>query len=620
MLGYSVCCASRKAPMIDHYAQRSRRDFTLADRPHPLDWMAAHMDYARVPDYDTPFKGKFDADLMPFWRAPLGDMHDAEVREVVVVKCSRAGADEHLAIGDTLYTLAVDPQSTLYVTRDEDLAEGFMDRRFKRGVHLASETAAAWRGRTKDLKYEIQFGSMDLRAYWAKAGGVSKQDGWPRIIASEVSCWPGFAPSMIRKRADMYEFHHIAFYSSPDPTRKGNPENDPILVLWRHTDQRVWMMPDPSGRGREFFYEFGGKDEPHGLKWETGDFDTDTIDGQLRQIDLARESAYYVTRHGTRIDNDARDDLVRAGRWQPTREDAAPNTRGYRITRPMIPIGAGDYGHLAADFLKAKYNFAPDGTKAERMHSPLRVYFAEMWGEAHREDQLQVVDDTLSDCEADYALKEVHVIGGSEARYGVIITADVQKHHIWWLARVWEMYEDQVQTSLLDFGTTPTIADFDQIVQSSGARVTGIDIGYALRASEVADYCADYTPQRHPDKATCFALRGEQNMSKSVLDVQVRDALEGRSRRSGRSLYNEVRWNADVFRSWLVGALGGQSSFGWHVPAKHGDSRNWAEYLRQVTSTRKIDGEWVPPKHGQDHLFDCEVEQLVLARHDELIR
>ena len=38
-----------------------------------------------------------------------------------------------------------------------------------------------------------------------------------------------------------------------------------------------------------------------------------------------------------------------------------------------------------------------------------------------------------------------------------------------------------------------------------------------------------------------------------------------------------------------------------------------------VGDRRKVDGEWQEPKHGRDHLFDCEVMQLVLARHDQLI-
>jgi hypothetical protein len=57
----------------------------------------------------------------------------------------------------------------------------------------------------------------------------------------------------------------------------------------------------------------------------------------------------------------------------------------------------------------------------------------------------------------------------------------------------------------------------------------------------------------------------------------------------------------------------------WRVPLGIGNDPKGADYLRQATTTKKIDGVWTPPKHRQDHLFDCETMQMVLARHDQLI-
>ena len=45
------------------------------------------------------------------------------------------------------------------------------------------------------------------------------------------------------------------------------------------------------------------------------------------------------------------------------------------------------------------------------------------------------------------------------------------------------------------------------------------------------------------------------------------------------------------------------------------------EYVRQVMSTHKVDGEWVRRKgYPDDHLFDCEVMQMALARYDNFIQ
>jgi hypothetical protein len=145
----------------------------------------------------------------------------------------------------------------------------------------------------------------------------------------------------------------------------------------------------------------------------------------------------------------------------------------------------------------------------------------------------------------------------------------------------------------------------------------GIDIGYALRASEVSDFCAERTDQGHPKEARIFAMRGNDRESKALIDMVIRDALEGRS--SGQNLFAELTWQTDVFRTWLIEMMAGLGKVPWYVPGGLNETREGQEYIRQVSSTRKVDGVWVPPKHGQDHLFDCECEQLALARHDGLI-
>jgi hypothetical protein len=105
---------------------------------------------------------------------------------------------------------------------------------------------------------------------------------------------------------------------------------------------------------------------------------------------------------------------------------------------------------------------------------------------------------------------------------------------------------------------------------------------------------------------------------KAVTDIQIRDNYEGRKVAGGQSLFCEITFAVDVFRTWLVQLMEGGGE--WFVPSDIGESKTGIEYLRQVTSTKKVDGIWIPPRHGQDHGFDCETMQLVLARQDQLIR
>ncbi len=583
-----------------------------AARPilHPLDWAAANIDYSRCPSYDTPYRGAFDASLFPFWRQPLADSVDPNVREVVVKKCSRAGGSESFLLTRLRWAIANRPVPSAYYSADIESVESFMENRVKRGMELAPELSRLFRS-ARVTEHNIRFPAMDFVCKWARMKSAYKQDGYDDIYADEVSTWPGFAADMLRKRADMYPFHHIMFISSPDPARKGNPETDPIVVLYEETDKRQWFMPDPDAAGKRFAWVFGGPDTAYGLKWPKDAKHDDEWD-----LDRVRKETVYVTPSGSTITNDQRADLTAAGQWEPTAKARRDDVRGYNVVAPMIPTAAGDFGELAARFLSAKYRLRDDGTAEDRQHNPIRVYFAEYWAEAFREEQVQIKDNALQDRKADYKLKSIYVQDDSQT--GIYCTCDVQKFHLWWLARVWGIRKSgKVWSALLDFGNVAGFTDLDAKLAEFSPALTGIDIGYQLRASEVGDYVAGYTDQGSPRDGRVFALRGSDALQKAVTEMTIRDTLEGR-KAGGSMLFPEITFAVDVFRTWLMDFMGGNGE--WFVPNDIGELKDGVEYLRQVTSTKKIDGVWVPPKHGQDHLFDCETMQLVLARHDQLIR
>lgn len=578
---------------------------------HPLDWAAENIDYSRAPCYDTPFKGRFDPGIFPFWRDPLSWSIDPNIREIVVRKCSRAGGSETFLLTRLRWGIVNRPEPSLYMGADVESVKSFMEDRVKRGMDLAELTQALYR-QARITEHAIRFPAMDFRIKWARQKSAYKQDGYALIECDEFSTWPAFAADMIRKRADMYEFHHILFISSPDPARKGNPETDPIIVLESETDRCQWFMDDPGKKGASFFWQFGGADVGYGLKWPQAARRGDEWD-----LDQVRRETVYITPGGYTITNDERIDISASGRWTPTAMAKRDDVRGITITAPMIPTASGDFGELAARFLSAKYRLRIDGTKEERQHNPIRVYFAEYWAEAHREEQMQVSDDTLSHCEGEYGWKQISV--QPDSNYGVACTVDVQKYHLWWLGRVWEVRKSgAISSHLLDYGNSATFTDLDSSLAELEPRFVGIDIGYQLRQSEVADYCAEYTDQMHPRDSAVLALRGSDTLTKSIMDMVVNDAYEGR-RMTGQNLYCEITWSVDVFRSWLLELLDSDGEK-WTVPKGIGMDKKGMEYLRQVTSTRKADGIWIPPKHGHDHLFDCETMQLVIARHDRLIQ
>lgn len=580
------------------------RAFEPIEREPSWAWAARSIDYSRVENYDTSYKGPFDPGLMPFWKQPLECMRDRDEREIVILKASRAGFSENLVLTDLRYTIAIEPEPTLYLTASMDLALGFLDRRVKRGMGLAHVLRDGMKN-ARIVKQDVQFRGMDFRATWSTSDTATKQDGWARIYCDEVSLWSEFTLDMVRRRCAAYPWHHIVYGGSMDPTRRGDPEEDPMWKLWQESDQRHWMMHDPI-TGNLFAWRFDG------IKWPETCKDGDVWD--LAKVD---ETAYYTTPDGTRIDNTDRMHVTRSGAWHAT--NPAGRRPGFRVTAAMVPFVDCSFGQLAVAFLSAKHRIDVTASRHDRKRNTLRTYFAEYWGEIYREEQVAAQDETLASREAPYEYGGIWCPTGYD--HGIMMTVDVQKRSLWWLARVWSINQKtgDVQSALLEFGNCATVLDCDAKAGEIKPALLGVDIGYRDRAAEVAEWCAEYTPQHDPRQSTAFALFGNSKMTATILDYQIRDAMEGKAA-ARRKLYVEYAWLPDVFRSWLVDSLNGEHATPWFIPAKWPDARWRAEYARQVTSTHREGDEWIAPRHGQDHGFDLECMQFVLARIDGLVK
>jgi len=590
-------------------SDRIQGAYRASARVTPWQWCAENVDYSRAPNYDTPYRGRFDHDLMPFWKEPLESAHDPSIREIVVLKASRCGFSENYLLCDLRYTIAEEPEPTLYVTGKMDLAKGFLDRRVVRGMQLAPVLAKKMRA-ARAVATDIQFEDMDFRATWASSDTASKQDGWARILADEVSLWAEFTVDMVRRRCAAYPFHHIIFGGSIDPTRPGNPQEDPTLKLYQESDRREWCMPCPK-TGRGFVFELAG------IKWPDSEKGYDAPEDC--DLDAIEAEAWYETPTGGRIENGGRMDVVRRGWWEPRNPKGI--RRGYKIVAAMVPFEDCTFGAVAKRFLSAKHRMNVTGSKDARAKNTLRTYFAEMWGEAHHDEQLVPRDATLGAREADYAQGDVYVPKGNT--HTVVFTCDVQKYHYWWLARAWSLDEatGAVESALVDYGTTASIIDLDAIASDIKPDWVGIDIGYAMKQTEVGAYCASYTDQGQPEDARVIALRGSPELRKMPTERQVRDAYEG-SRSAGRALFFELTWSVDVYRTMLLDGINGEATAPpWRVPKHRTDEDRWrGVYVKQVTSTSKMDGEWIEPGHRQDHLFDCEAMGFVLAGYIGLVK
>ena len=599
--------------MQSEFATFLRGQYTVHPRESIADWAAREIDFSRAPNYDTPIHAPFDPSFACYMIPVLGWLQDYTTREVWIRKCSRAAATEYV-LAWLRWIIAVAPRPSYYLTADQMTTERFMESRIKRGMRTCPP-ANAYHKRARVTEHDIRYEHMDFRVSWPNAKGAFKQDGWAAIVADEFPTWKAFAADMLRKRAGTYAFHKIVGLGSPDPVGR-HPDGDPVILEYDATDKCKWMMPDPA-TGNPFAWDFGGARSTHGLKWPEDARDAETGEWNLERV---RTEAYYLTPDGTRIENKDRPAINKQGQWVAENPNAPKHIHGIWIVGPMVPFADGDFGVLAYRFLEAK----------RRGLDALKSYFFENWADVgDMPNSAQAGDGALRARELPYGRGgkfwestdkdgETIIELPEHAPKGLILTVDVQKYHLWWVARWWAVVGERVESGLEEWGNLASFGDLCELVVSVQPNCIGIDVGgwgktgrgkdVHPRYGEVVDFCASYG---------ALALKGEDNMGQDIHTYPDQDPREGRRSSAARdSTYMRMTWNTDIMRSKLLAAIRGETTFGWHIPKMPG-----REYVRQVMSTHKVNGDWVLKKsYHDDHMFDCEAMQLALARYDSLIQ
>lgn len=553
-------------------------------RPHQnvWEWARDNVDFSLATNYDTPIKGKYDPDWMPYWKEPVACLTDPHINEVIALKCARAGGSENMLLNAIRFAVAMRPQPTLYVTGDQLSAERMMDKRIKRSMRCAKSTATAYRHAVA-TQHDVAFPGMDLRVTWPKAKQAFKQDGWALILCDEVSTWPDFSADMARKRTTSYPFPHIVFISSPDPQAKRTSDDDPIFVEYERGDCRKWHCPDP--RGGTFVFDMGRKDTPHGLKWDQsarGD------DGKW-DLDCVRETAHYVTPSGAIITESDRLSIVRAGHWQPTK--AAPsNVRSYHVNAFLTPFDS--LGGIAVAFVKA--NAA--GTQSLRTF--VYEYLAEPW---YGEKQT-IPPETVEQRKGSYRLGTRLASSPAYAylsarRSEVITTVDVQKDRLFVVVREWF---DGGDSALAEFSEVTMWKDVAALKAKHNSGRVFVDLGYSERRNEVLEQCM------FGDIKGAVPMFGRDSLRETYKVTRDYDPFEGTAKQ-GRVKMPVVTFNPDQVKHIMAKLMAGTEARQWLLPVDVP-----GEYIRQITAEECINGSWVA-KHKANHATDCETMSLTAA-------
>jgi hypothetical protein len=182
------------------------------------------------------------------------------------------------------------------------------------------------------------------------------------------------------------------------------------------------------------------------------------------------------------------------------------------------------------------------------------------------------------------------------------LTVDVQQSHVVCLIREWVAGGD---SGLVDHKMLVTWADVEQWANEHKAEKVGVDLGYAVRASEVKRYCGEYKgiPMLGVDK-----MRG--------MKWTKFDPLEGTGRQGtlGDDFWM-LQFNPNGLKDRLWQMIEAKAGMEWYTydVVDH-------DYAVQMTSEQSVDGKWKLIKsHGQNHYWDCEVMQIAMARAYEIL-
>lgn len=564
----------------------------LGDRLGVVEWCEQNIDFARCSTYDTPRPWKYSVDDMPYMREIMEAQFDPSVREIVVLKCSRAGITENAVFMPMRFRIARDPDRQLYVGPQEEKTKELYRERMYKGLQLASETKAKLTGAALDIENFIDFRDSTLTATHNQDRSISKGSGWPIIYADEVSQYKGFKVDMLRERAATYRWAHILWCSSPDPEQARASEDDPIFILFDQSDKRYWMMRDRDGS--RFRYVLGTRESVDGLRWSK---DAKRKDGTW-DLNRVAQTAHYVTPSGTVIYNDDRLRYVKTGEWiSEVNEAARPGVRGYHLNRFHVPFASGDFGDIAVKWLSA----------VKQGQMAIRTFRYEIEAVKYSGEVQIVKDDAIKALEGQYergqcvsqsdAYKPIYIGKQSSVLVGVDVQQASRDDNLYWTAREFIKGGD---SGLVDHGTCAT---WDQLKEASvrhrAAKVI-CDIKYEARAREVREQCVKGVMR---GMIPCIG----SDTIKDMFRVVERDMMEGTPEQGRYGKIPFITFHPDMTKDLLFRLVCGTDGHKFYVFRDIADT-----YKRHMTSERNINGRWVA-EHKDNHWRDCEVMTLMLS-------
>lgn len=367
--------------------------------------------YRILPKQGSPEPGQWKTSRAEYQREPMDAVTDPDTTDIVI--CGAVQMVKSEVILNTVgYYIHLDPCAMIMVQPDEKNAEDFSKDRVASMIEATPELRSrvykrqGGKSEKKSTKWNIGFRDGYLAIASANVEASLSSKPAPVVLFDEIDKYPqhsnkGKDPLELGKgRTTNFWNAKRIYVSSP-----GRLDDSRIWPLYEQSDQRKYYMPCPHC-GTMQVLKWGGKDKPHGIKWENNDPTT----------------AHYVCEGcGEKLYEADKLDMLPQGKWF----SHAPFTgiAGFWISALYSPWFSWE--KLVRDYLNAKDD-----------PSKLQVFVNQRLAEPWEERGQSVNEDSL------FARREVYPAPVPSPAFVLSCAVDVQGDRLESLVYAWGKQEE----------------------------------------------------------------------------------------------------------------------------------------------------------------------------------
>jgi phage terminase large subunit GpA-like protein len=526
----------------------------------------------------TASPGPWKNERTPYLVGIMDAAAEEGVEQVVFLKAVQVGFSESLR-NNIGYWIDHDPGPALLVMPSEQSAKELVDERIR---PLLTETprlkAYVSDDRTDNKVHHTRLASMSIFIGWAGSPQALASRPIRYIVFDEVDKYPPFAGkeadpiSLGLKRLTTYGSRSKAIIGSTPTTRVGA-----IWTAWeRCTQRRYFHVPCPKC----------GHRQP--LKWSQVRWperhDGESRQDQAERVEAAGDARYHCEQCDAGWTNDDKNKAVRLGEWID--DGGSPRRVGFHLNSiysPWVSLSA-----LAGEWMRAQGDAA---SLMDFANSRLAEPF---------EEQASSTKPGLFEDRAKLAGPPLKCPDWTQA---VLMSADVQKDHLWYVIRAWGA---GARSQLLRYGIASSFEELRTL--AFGGQIAGPG-GVAM----TCDYVAIDARYR-TDEVYAFASSDPAR----IKPVMGSDRLKMPLTQQNVKAYHEVvqyTVNPNYWKDVLHSLIHDDDQTRW-VP--HSDIGG--DYCKQMASEHKVHDPrannyvWqVVSKGADNHLWDCETMNTMLA-------